>query len=116
VVGVSPLELLGQLDECRAVTGSRFMERCGEAEAFLAGEGAHRILELCTMAIGQIVTQISIDQRFHPNLRWIGDRCSLVWITPGGGTASLQAQMFLQMNTGKPSAPTFIMKDEILRM
>jgi hypothetical protein len=48
------------------------MERCGEAEPLLAGEGAQCILELIAVAVGQIVTQVSIDQRFHPNLRWIG--------------------------------------------
>jgi hypothetical protein len=44
------------------------------------------------------------------------DRCSLMWITPGRGTAQLQRQMFLHLEPGKLSAPLSSMEDDKLRM
>ncbi|GAB2631913.1 hypothetical protein GCM10027088_02630 [Nocardia goodfellowii] len=71
MVRVGALEFLRQLGERRAVTRSRFMESSGEAQPFGFREHAHRILEFRAVAVGKIVSQVSIDQRFHPNLRWL---------------------------------------------
>jgi len=95
---VGALEFRRELGESRPVTAGRFMERCGEAQPFLAGEAAHRGLELFAMAIGQIVTQVSIDQRFHPNLRWIGIAVLLCGSTRFTGYLRfVQEQMYLQL-------------------
>ncbi|KZM73066.1 hypothetical protein AWN90_30565 [Nocardia terpenica] len=77
MVRIGALELGRQLRERGAVTRGRFMERCGEAETLGAREGEHRVLELVAVTIGQVVTHVSIDQRFHPNLRMDVDWDSL---------------------------------------
>jgi hypothetical protein len=95
---VRALEFRREFGESRPVAAGRFMERCGEAQPFLAGEAAHRGLELLAMAIGQIVTQVSIDQRFHPNLRWIGIAVLLCGSTRFTGYLRfVQEQMYLQL-------------------